>query len=229
MRNINDEGRNKIKGWEALILYAYDDFDKGSKKIFIKPGMKVKGTLTIGWGHTGSDVTPGLEITQEQAEAFLSEDLAPAERAVSTLVTVELSDNQFAALVSFTFNVGVTAFKTSSLLRKLNAGDYNAVPSELMKWTKSKGQQMTGLVNRRSAEAGLWAKGSYVQSAGSPVSKKPAALMTPQNVALATTFVSGGGSQLVTGDGPFQYAIAAVAVLAAVAAIGFFLYERYKG
>lgn len=228
MRQINDEGRNKIKGWEALILYAYDDFDKGSKKIFIKPGMKVKGTLTIGWGHTGSNVTPGLEITSEQAEAFLSEDLAPAEWAVSTLVKVELTDNQFAALVSFTFNVGVTAFKNSTLLKKLNSGDYNSVPSELMKWTKSKGQQMTGLVNRRSAEAGLWAKGSYIQSAGSPVSKKPLALMTPQNVALATTFVSGGGSQLVTGDGPFQYAIAVVAVLAAVAAIGFFLYERYK-
>lgn len=225
-RQINQEGLDKIKGWEALILYSYDDFDTKKIKTFIKPGDHVAGTLTIGYGHTGRDVKPGMTITQAQAETLLQEDLDPAETSVTVNVKVPLSDNQFAALVSFVFNVGITAFKSSTLLKKLNAGDYSAVPTELMKWTKSKGQQMQGLVNRRSAEAGLWAKGEYVQSAGSPVDKRTPLIFTPQNIATATTLVTGGGAQLAVGDGPFQYALAAIAVIGALVAAYYFIEKR---
>lgn len=164
MRRINDEGLAKLKQWEGLVLFAYDDFDPPNARRKIMPGDVVRGTLTIGYGSTGPHVKPGLEWTERQAEHGLRVDLMRFENAVSRLVTVPLTDNQFSALVSFAFNVGVSAFQKSTLLRRLNAGDYDAVPGELMKWTRSKGRVMQGLVNRRSAEAGLWAKGAFVAS-----------------------------------------------------------------
>ncbi|QMV27382.1 glycoside hydrolase family protein [Brucella sp. BO3] len=81
---------------------------------------------------------------------------------VERLVKVPLTDNQFAALVSFDFNTG--ALDKSTLLKKLNKGDYAAVPVELMKWVNAGGKKINGLVNRRAAEAGLWAKGDFVSS-----------------------------------------------------------------
>jgi lysozyme len=83
-------------------------------------------------------------------------DLVRFERAVQRAVTVPLTDNQFAALVSFTFNLGEGALQKSTLLKLLNAGDYNSVPSELQKWVKAGGQTLAGLVKRRMAEADLW-------------------------------------------------------------------------
>jgi len=116
---------------------------------------------------------PGMVITEAQAIERLRRDLAVAEQAVWNAVDVDLTDNQFGALVSFVFNVGVGAFRSSSLLRKLNAGDYAAVPGELAKWNKARVAgvltPVAGLSNRRAAEAGLWAKGDYVASASAPV------------------------------------------------------------
>ncbi|EJF81752.1 hypothetical protein MCS_00177, partial [Bartonella doshiae NCTC 12862 = ATCC 700133] len=77
---------------------------------------------------------------------------------------MNLSDEQFGALVSFCYNVGIAAFQNSTLLKRLNRGDYEAVPTELQKWTKASGKRLQGLVHRRVAEAGLWAKGAYVSS-----------------------------------------------------------------
>lgn len=227
-RQISTEGRDKIKQYEALILYAYDDFDTKRVKTFIQPGMKVSGTLTIGYGHTGPDVKPGMKITEEQAEQLLEKDLAPAEQAVSSLVRVDLNDNQFAALVSFAFNVGISAFKGSTLLKKLNKGDYGSVPSELAKWNKSKGKVMDGLKNRRAAEAGLFVKGAYVQSAASPVTVEAPKIITPQTTAIATAVLSGAGGSLYDGTGPVQWVIAGVAVVAVIVVIGLFVYERLK-
>jgi lysozyme len=230
VRQINTDGLALIKQWEAFIPNAYDDADRSHKPV--EKGQHIAGTLTIGYGHTGPDVFPGQVITQEQAEQLLYKDLAPAEQAVSNLVKVELNDNQFAALVSFAFNAGIGALRSSTLLKKLNAGDYESIPSELAKWNKTtiNGKKVTsgGLKNRRAAEAGLWVRGSYVASSSTPATKETPKILTPQNVAIATTFLSGGGSQLVTGDGPFQYAIASVAVVAALVAIGFFVWERVK-
>lgn len=159
-RRINAEGLKLIKQWEGLKLTAYKD---------------VAGVWTIGYGSTGSHVTPGLEISRDEAERLLIKDLDRFERAVDKLVKVPLSDNQFAALVSFAFNVGEGkgGFATSTLLRKLNARNYDAVPGELAKWVNAGGKKVKGLVNRRAAEAGLWAKGSFVSS--NTVEAKPAA------------------------------------------------------
>lgn len=138
-----------IKRWEGLRLTAYRD---------------VGGKWTIGYGHVNG-AREGMRITEPVAEDWLRRDLAQAELAVDTAVKVALSDNQFGALVSFVFNVGVNAFKRSTLLRKLNAADYDAVPAELLRWTKAGGRQVPGLVNRRNAEIGLWSKGSRVAPA----------------------------------------------------------------
>nr|WP_167855663.1 lysozyme [Hymenobacter fodinae] len=114
---------------------------------------------TIGWGHT-KGVCAGLTCTIEQAEAWLQQDLADAIHTVETGVKVRLTDNQFAALVIFAFNVGVGSFKSSTLLRMLNQGHYNQVPRQLLRWNKGRvGGKLVvipGLTNRRNAEIDLW-------------------------------------------------------------------------
>lgn len=130
-----------IKRWEKLELEAY--LDGG-------------GVLTIGYGHTGPDVKLGDVITEEEAEALLVADLAEAEDAVNDYVDVELDQFEFDALVSFTFNCGVEAFRTSTLLRLLNNGDYSAAAMQFKRWVKDNGKVVQGLVNRRAAEQAMF-------------------------------------------------------------------------
>lgn len=155
-RHINDTGLKMIQQWEGLFLTAYH----GAAD---RPGL-----LTIGYGHTDAAGPPlvhaGDVITRSQASDILRSDLGHVEANVSSMVKVPLTDNQFAALVSFVFNVGEANFGKSSLLRKLNKGDYASVPAELMKWNRANGKPVQGLSNRRAAEAGLWVKGSQVAS-----------------------------------------------------------------
>lgn len=141
----------KLKQWEGCRLIAYRD---------------PAGIWTIGYGHTGPDVKPGMQITQEQADRLLMGDLARFEFAVDRAVKVPLTDNQFGALVSFAFNVGAAAFDKSTLLKRLNQGNYSAVPGELARWNRAGGKQLAGLVNRRAAEAVLWAIRVSVPSIG---------------------------------------------------------------
>jgi len=147
-RKINTHGLDFIKQWEGMRLEAY----KCSA-----------GVWTIGYGHTRT-ARPGLHITREKAEALLIEDLRVFEAAVDDAVMVPLTNNQFAALVSWTFNVGVGAMRQSTLVKRLNDGDYASVPAQLARWNKVKGKPNTGLANRRAAEAGLWARGEFVTS-----------------------------------------------------------------
>jgi len=118
------------------------------------------GVWTIGYGHTtgaGSpSVSKGMKITEAEADAILKRDLGAFERGVMNAVKVPLTQGQFDALVSFAFNCGIGALKKSTLLRKLNAGAYDAVPAELMKWTRGGGKVLPGLVRRRREEAALW-------------------------------------------------------------------------
>ena len=140
-RQISPHGLEKLKQWEGLRTKAYQD---------------TGGVWTIGYGHTAMAGSPqpyqGQVITAVEAESILLKDLTQYEAAVENNVKVKLNDNQFAALVSFAFNVGINAFKNSTLLKKLNQGNFDAVPTELMKWTKAGGKKIQGLVNRRRAE-----------------------------------------------------------------------------
>lgn len=115
------------------------------------------GVLTIGYGHT-KNVKQGMTITKAQAEEYLKSDLVVYETAVNNYVKVPISQNQFDALVSFSFNCGTGALKTSTLLEKLNAKDYNGAAKEFLRWNKSRGKVLNGLVKRRTEEMTLFLK-----------------------------------------------------------------------
>jgi lysozyme len=115
------------------------------------------GIATAGYGHTGPDVVVGKTYSQAQADAWRQQDMARAAAFVAAHVRVELNPNQFSALAEFTYNVGVGNFLGSTLLRRLNRGNYNAVPAQLARWNKVKGKILPGLVVRRAQEAALFA------------------------------------------------------------------------
>mgnify|MGYP003111313527 FL=1 len=111
---------------------------------------------TLGYGHT-QGVAEGDSCSEDEAEIILVNDLKEFETYVNALVDAELDQNQFDALVAWTFNLGPTNLRTSTLLKKLNAGDYNDVPSEIKRWNRAGGQVLDGLIRRREAEALLFA------------------------------------------------------------------------
>lgn len=210
---IDKETLEHVKRWEGLRLEAYPD-----------PGSKDGTPWTIGYGHTSDSfmtVRKGMRISEAEAEAALIHDLSEAEAIVRRYVQVPLTDGQRGALISFVFNVGEGNFRKSTLLKRLNAGDYEAVPAQLAKWVYNDGSKMPGLVNRRAAEIGLWSRGNFVASrtvAAAPQSL-PSKLATPEGLTAAGGFVAAMAGSM-TGAGPAQWAIAAVIVMAA-AFIGF--------
>lgn len=110
------------------------------------------GLPTVCWGHMDRRLKVGTRYSKSECTRFLKEDLGVAEAAVSTYVTVPLTQGQFDSLVSLVFNIGVANFRKSTLLRKLNDGDYNGAALEFPKWVYSKGQKLPGLVTRRNDE-----------------------------------------------------------------------------
>ncbi len=110
---------------------------------------------TIGYGHTRG-VNEGDTCTKDDAEKILIDDLVEFEGYVNDLVDTELTQNQFDALVAWTFNLGPTNLKSSTLLTRLNSGDLDDVPHQIKRWNKAGGKVLDGLVRRREAEALLW-------------------------------------------------------------------------
>ncbi len=135
-------GVSLIKKWEGLRTNAY---------------LCPAGVWTIGYGHT-KGVKQGQMISHLEAENLLIEDLRIYEQAVLRLVDVPLNQNQFDALVSFTFNVGIDAFSESTLLKLLNQKDYQRAFNEFSRWTRAGGKLLPGLVNRRKDECNLFIK-----------------------------------------------------------------------
>lgn len=118
------------------------------------------GIWTIGYGHTSNAgpprVSPGMEMSEAEARRVLAADVERFAAEVRAALTREVSPQQFSALVSFAFNVGTAAFRTSSVLRAVNAGDFGAVPGRLGLWVKAMGKTLPGLVRRRAAEAQMF-------------------------------------------------------------------------
>lgn len=117
------------------------------------------GVWTVGYGSTtfeGTKVTEGLTITQQQAEDQLQRDLEVPRKVIDQLVTVPLNDNQYCALVDFIYNIGAGNFQSSTLLKKLNKGQYNDASFEFLRWNRSKGRIVNGLQRRREAEQALF-------------------------------------------------------------------------
>jgi lysozyme len=146
-RHVNKAGIDLIKKWEGLSLKAYKD---------------MVGVWTVGYGHTGRDVLPGQVITLEEAESLLISDLYFFEAKVMEEVHVPLNDNQFAALVSWTYNLGADWLDEggkvqASFIINLNKGDYAGVPAGLKLFDNAGNQKdVPGLIARRADEAALW-------------------------------------------------------------------------
>lgn len=138
------DGLNLIKSFEGLRLSAYQD---------------IVGVWTIGYGHTGSDFSADTTWTEEQCELALARDLHRFEDCVGTLVNVDLTQNQFDALVSFCYNLGCQSLKISTLLKLLNQGDVTGAALEFTKWDVAGGHVVQGLLNRRLAEQSLFNEG----------------------------------------------------------------------
>lgn len=138
--NTSQKGIDLIKAFEGCRLKAY---------------KCPAGIWTIGYGHT-SGVKEGQMITFSMAEQFLKQDLKRFETSVNNLVTVAITQNQFDALVSFCYNLGAMALKSSTLLKKLNNGDYNGAAEEFDRWVYANGVKLQGLVRRRRAEKELF-------------------------------------------------------------------------
>lgn len=133
-------GKDIIKKWEGLRLKAY---------------LCPAGVPTIGYGHT-YNVKMGQTISVAQAELFLDHDYQDAEEQVLSLVKVPLTENQLGALTSFVFNLGAGNLSRSTLLRKLNQGDYTSAAEEFNKWVFAGGKKLNGLVKRRAEERELF-------------------------------------------------------------------------
>lgn len=140
---INAEGLALLKSFEGCKLTAYKD---------------VRGILTIGYGHTGIDVVPTQTISQKEAENLLANDLDFFERGVTRTCTAPLTENQFSALVCFTYNCGLGALRSSTLLKRLNAGLYKEASLEFLKWGYANKILIPGLLRRRIAEKKLFDK-----------------------------------------------------------------------
>lgn len=148
MTAINKDALALIKQFEGLRLNAYPD-----------PATN-GDPWTIGYGHTSAagipNVKKGMKITALTAETILEDDIKAVAAGVRKLVTAPLNENQFGALVSFAFNLGLTNLSTSTLLRKLNAGDYAGAAAEFPRWNRAAGKVMKGLTRRREAEQELF-------------------------------------------------------------------------
>lgn len=178
------KGLAEIMKWEGLRLRAY---------------RCSAGVLTIGYGHTSMagppTVNPGMTITKAQAEQILKRDLRKYEKAVNDAVRVDLSQEQFDALVSFCYNVGPGGFRKSSALRMVNARRFDAVPAKLMLWNKAGGRVLKGLTRRRAAEGELFMSGgreprfAAAELPDAPQGKSPTQSTT--NIAAGVSAVAG--------------------------------------
>jgi lysozyme len=142
-RTITKEGLDFIQDVEGCKLFAYLD---------------IGGVWTIGVGHTGPEVVKGLTCSMEQALQWLKEDSEEAQEAIRQSVEGLLTQNQFNALVSFVFNVGINAFKKSTMLKLINKGDFDGAAKEFTKWNKDNGKEILGLSKRRILEQSVFEK-----------------------------------------------------------------------
>jgi len=139
--NISQEGLSLIKKFEGCELEAY----KCAADVW-----------TIGYGST-KGVKEGDTVSQEEADKLLLHEMEEYEGYINDMVNVDLEQNQFDAMVSWVFNLGPANLKTSTLLKVLNAKDYEGVPAQIKRWNKAGGKVLQGLIRRREAESLLFA------------------------------------------------------------------------
>ena len=180
MRKINAAGLALIKSFEGLELKSY---------------KCPAGVWTVGYGSTGRHVTPGMTITEAQAESLLKKDLRRFELGVERAIgDAPTSDNEFSAFVSLAFNIGVAAFQRSTVLKRHLAGNKAGAADAFMLWVKAGGRTLKGLIRRREAERKLYLTPDApkpaenpperpVESAPRPEPPKPATVPAQSSVA----------------------------------------------
>lgn len=141
MNTLGSAGENLIKSFETLKLVAYLD---------------QRGRWTCGWGHTGPDVVEGTTCTPEQAEDWFQQDTQAAVNGVDESIQTNVTQNQFDALVSFTFNVGVGAEGHSTMVKLINARNFAGAAAQFPLWDHVDGVPNAGLLRRRQAEQALF-------------------------------------------------------------------------
>ncbi|WP_053063715.1 lysozyme [Caballeronia mineralivorans] len=175
----SEQGMSLTQAAETLYLFAYPDPASPLAKELQRRGLWL-ATLrgepipasplglsgapwTGGWGHTGAEMHYGMTFSREQAVAWLRQDVASAEATVKRVVRVGLNQEEYDALVDLVFNIGSGNFNTSTLLRKLNAGDTEGAIAEFARWNKAGGVVLAGLVKRREANRALFQLGANHQ------------------------------------------------------------------
>lgn len=233
MLTLSPTGVKAIKKHEGLRLETYDD------------GV---GVMTIGYGHTGKYAFPGNKITKKKAEELLKEDIKQAEDIIRKWVKVELTQPMWDALTSFVLNVGpgrkgskdgfvwLKSGRHSTILRKLNEGDYLGAADELPKWRKGGGRVLTGLVIRRAEERALFLSGIEVFDLEETESniepdapQKPRVTSSEPVMALAGTGVAGtltGASEMVAPLAEYSEYLKILWIILVLAGIGYFIYSR---
>ena len=209
---MNRAGMNLIKKFEGFRSSAYRD---------------AVGVWTIGYGHTSMAGNPkvfrGLKISRQQGEAILAKDVENFARNIRPLISVNLNDNQFSALVSFAYNVGVGGFRRSSVLQRVNAGRFDAVPNRLSLWIKAGGRSLKGLVRRRAAEGELFLSDPkrQVEPPNMPVDPVPGkpVYKSTTNLAALLSAIAGLVSALKAGIGEhasnYFFVVLAIIIVAA--------------
>lgn len=139
-----DHALKLIKKWEGCRLTAYPDPATGGDP------------WTIGWGSTGKGIGPGVQWTLEQADGRLSRDVGQFMGSVERMLRVKPEPNELGAMTSLAYNIGLGNFRSSTLLRKYNAGDKKGAAAEFLRWNRAAGKVMRGLTNRRADERGVF-------------------------------------------------------------------------
>jgi lysozyme len=217
--DVNELGLALIQKFEGFRARAYRD---------------AVGVWTIGFGHTSMAGAPqvkeGLVVDRNRAAVILAKDVAMFAEGVASAITTELNDNQFSALVSFAYNVGLGNFKKSSVRTAVNANDFAAVPRRLALWTKAGGRVLPGLVKRRAAEAELFA--TPMEGSITDVLKPVVEALPGKPLVKSKTAWSAGLAGVLASIQGFwashQQAISIVIGLAILAAVIFIIYERHK-
>lgn len=260
VRELTKQGEINARVWEGDIPYVYDDGYFPTRPY--KKGQKIKGNLTAGVGHLLSrndNIFPEAEkwigvanIPQAQRDRWLDEDTDKVENAVNSLVKVKLAPNQWDVLYLFAFNVGVSAFTGSTLLKKINAGKLDQVPAELAKWNKTtvlqdgKKVRITsdGLKKRRALETAYWLGGhptidlnateyreKVKQIAGNEpvateIAERETTKITPIEAISTGGAVIGGAAGFANSEGWINVAIG-VAIVVGVLLVAAIVVKRY--
>jgi len=167
--HIGKSGLDLIKASEGLELAAYPDPASalGNACSLAKISLKKYATVpnwaslsgnpwTIGYGHTGPEVKPQQTVSLEEAERILKSDIAKFEQGVRSACTVPLTANQFDALVSLAFNIGLGNLSSSTLVKLVNRGNFRGAGDQFLRWNKAQGQVLSGLTIRREKEKALF-------------------------------------------------------------------------